>query len=446
MEFVQSDEMKDIGILGGGMSGISLGNFLSKPFEILEKNNHCGGLFERFEKDRFTFDMFGCHIFFSKNEETRTFIKSLLGKDALLVKRKNKIYLKGRFVKYPIENGLHDLEKEDILGCLTDYINSYIARETGKNVEPENFKEWLVYRFGKYLAELYLIPYNEKIWKTDTKEIGLDWISGTVPQPSLEDVIKSAIGIETEGGIIEQLNAIYPKHGGFRTIIEKLEKNIDKKNIVTNFAVSGLHKKDGLWYVSNGTEERCYKQIVSTIPIPELISFMDRVPQEVEQAAAQLKFNSLISVMIAVNAPYDSDLTAVYFPEKNIFFNRVGIMKNYSPYNVPEGKSAFIAEITTNPSDTTWFQTNEKIKEKVLENFEKIGFLRKDDVLFTHVGRTKYAYIIYDINYRKNMDVVNKYLKDVGIITLGRLGQFEYLLSNVCIERAMKIAGQLNNS
>lgn len=441
--------MKEIGILGGGVSGLTLGYLLEKPFEVIEKRQQCCGLFERFEKDGFTFDAFGCHIFFSKNAAVKEFVRSLFTKEDILhVKRKNKIYVKNRFVKYPIENGLGGLAKEDIAGCLIDYVNQHISRETGRATGPENFREWLIYRFGKHLAELYLIPYNEKIWKTDSEKISLDWISGIVPQPPLEDVIKSAVGIETEGGIAEQFDALYPRLGGFQAITDRLERKVGD-SVVRGFEIRKILKKDGVWHVSDGSTERTYKKIVSTIPLPELIRCMDDVPEEVRRAAESLKFNSLISVMIAANgqpAGEVAGLTAVYSPEKDILFNRVGLMENYSAENVPKGKHALTAEITAKHTDNLWMSSDEKISGSVVESLQKMGLVRSEDILFTRVARTKYAYIIYDFDYRNSMGVIRKFLESSGIITLGRFGQFEYMLGNACMENATKLAEVLNES
>ncbi len=438
--------MKDIGILGGGISGLTLAYLLEKPFEIIEKNRQCCGLFERFEKDGFTFDAFGCHIFFSKNESVKDFVRSLFHPGGILpVRRKNKIYVKNRFVKYPVENGLSGLDREDVAGCLVDYVNQHISRETGRAAEPENFKEWLIYRFGKHLAKLYLIPYNEKIWKTDAEKISLDWISGVVPQPPLEDVIKSAVGIETEGGIAEQFDALYPRRGGFQAITDALERKVGN-SVVKEFEIRKIRKNGSMWSVSNGSAERTYKKIISTIPLPELIRCLE-APEDVRRAAENLEFNSLISVMIAANgrpAGEVADLTAVYSPGNDILFNRVGLMENYSPENVPKGKHALTAEITAKQTDKIWLSSDEKISESVVESLQKMGLVNEKDILFTRVARTKYAYIIYDFNYRNSMEIIRKFLNDSGIIPLGRFGQFEYMLGNACIERAMKLAGELN--
>ena len=71
-----------IGILGGGLSGLSLANLLRHDFKILEKERECGGLCRTMQDQEFTFDYGGCHILFSKAVEAFNFMKARrVGKD-----------------------------------------------------------------------------------------------------------------------------------------------------------------------------------------------------------------------------------------------------------------------------------------------------------------------------------------------------------------------------
>ncbi len=97
--------MKKIGILGGGVAGLSLSYFLGPDSEILEKDDQCGGLCRSFEKDGFTYDI-GGHIMFSKDQEILDFEVDLLKGKLNQLYRRNSVWFKGRFVKYPFENGL----------------------------------------------------------------------------------------------------------------------------------------------------------------------------------------------------------------------------------------------------------------------------------------------------------------------------------------------------
>lgn len=239
-----------VGILGGGLTGLSLGYFLKEKgidFEILEKDSECGGLCKSIQESGFTFDCYGGHVIFSRDEEILNFIFSLLSNNINKCKRNTKILYNGKYVKYPFENGLSELSKKERFECLYYFIDALIKREKGEFKEPINFKEWVYQTFGKGIAEKYLIPYNEKIWKTDPSLLSLDWvkIKDRLPQPNMEDIIRSALGIETEG-YLAQLFFYYPIYGGIQSLIRSIESKIENKIIKT------LKLKKSLKTVMNG--------------------------------------------------------------------------------------------------------------------------------------------------------------------------------------------------
>ncbi|MGA2213972.1 MAG: NAD(P)-binding protein, partial [Bryobacteraceae bacterium] len=166
-----------IGILGGGLAGLTIAAHLEHDCEVLEKETRGGGHCQTVQEQGFTYDAGGPHIIFSRNQEMVDYMVSLLGDNVHRARRNNKIFYKGRYVKYPFENGLFDLDPQDRFECLYHYIqNDYPPPRT-------NFKEWIYHQFGKGLAEKYLIPYNEKIWNVPAEELGLEWVEGRVPKP-----------------------------------------------------------------------------------------------------------------------------------------------------------------------------------------------------------------------------------------------------------------------
>ena len=102
-----------VGILGGGLAGLAVAAHLGHDSEILEADARPGGHCLTVQEDGFTFDAGGPHIMFSRNEETLALMVGLLGDNVHRGRRANKIFFKGRYVKYPFENGLYDLEPQD---------------------------------------------------------------------------------------------------------------------------------------------------------------------------------------------------------------------------------------------------------------------------------------------------------------------------------------------
>jgi len=423
-----------VGILGGGLTGLTMASFLSADYEVLERDSECGGLCRSIQEDGFTFDYGGAHIIFSRNQRPVEFMTKTLGKNCVRGRRNNKVFFKGRFVKYPFENGLSDLPQEDNFECLYYYLkNDY--------PEPNNFKEWIYHTFGKGIAEKYLIPYNEKIWNYDTAKMSLHWVAGRVPQPPLEDVIKSAIGIQTEG-YTHQLYFYYPETGGIQSLIRAMESKIP--NIHRNFGISRVERRSKKWVVSNGKEERGFDELVSTIPIFDLVKALDNVPQTVLTALNNLRFNSLIAVMLGLNEPRLNEFTAVYFPDKDFLPNRVGFPMNFSEHNVPPGMSSLVAEITANEGDGTWELSNDDIIECVSAGLHQRKIIDRGRICYSRVMRSKYAYVVYDLSYQKNISLVRDYIDKLGIKLCGRFAEFEYLNMDACIEKGRAMAEFMN--
>ena len=209
-------------ILGGGLSGLTLARLLQEQGEevvVLEAEPEYGGLCRSKTNQGFTFDSGGSHIIFSRDGEVLAFMRRMIEDNEQRNNRTTKIFYKQRFVKYPFENGLSDLPLEDRFFCINGFIKTLIAVGKGEIPAPVNFREWIYYTFGKGIAECYMIPYNEKIWKYPTDKMSLHWVEGRIPRPPVEDIIKSAIGIETEG-YTHQAVFSYPLDGGIKALVQ----------------------------------------------------------------------------------------------------------------------------------------------------------------------------------------------------------------------------------
>ena len=139
---------RSIGILGGGVSGVALAAHLGDDVQVVEKRARLGGLSGSIIDQGFTFDAAGPHIMFSKNKEVLGHMVEVLGDNVHQRRRENKIWFKDRLVKYPFENDLASLPKEDNFDCIYHYIVNPHA-----NDEPHNLAEWSYKTFGEGISE-----------------------------------------------------------------------------------------------------------------------------------------------------------------------------------------------------------------------------------------------------------------------------------------------------
>ncbi|HYS53409.1 MAG TPA: FAD-dependent oxidoreductase [Thermoanaerobaculia bacterium] len=422
-----------IGILGGGISGISLAAHLDENVEVLEKRARIGGLCGSISDQGFTFDAAGPHIMFSKNKDVLNLMVSVLGDNVHQRRRENKIWFKGRLVKYPFENDLASLPKEDNFDCIYGYIVNPHANE-----KPANLAQWSYATFGEGISNKYFIPYNRKIWNYDPSRIGLEFVS-RIPKPPMEDVLKSSIGIPTEG-YLHQLHFYYPTQGGYEAIVHAFAKRVRGK-IVTGTPVLELRRDLEKWIV-NG---RQYDMVVSTIPIHELLTVWKDAPKDARDTASKLRYNSLINVLLGAHNDAGHPYTAVYIPDPDVICHRISFPQNFSPRNVPQGGSAVMAEITANAGDGVWEMTDDQVLERTIADLERIGFVDPGKIVYRRVVRFQYGYPVYDLDYAKNVKALRDSVASTGLKLLGRFAQFDYINSDVCVERALALASELRN-
>ena len=425
-----------VGVLGGGISGIALAAHLDEDVDVLERSPRLGGLCQTIVEDGFTFDAAGPHIMFSKNKEVLNLMISVLGDNVHQGRRENKIWFKGRMVKYPFENDLASLPPEDNFECIYGYLQNPRQGET-----PKSLADWSYATFGKGISEKYFLPYNKKIWNYDPEKIGLEFVS-RIPKPPLEDVLRSSIGIATEG-YLHQLYFSYPVEGGFEAIVAAFAARV-RGRVRTGWPVAAVARDGAGWRVrsTSGEEER-YDHLVSTIPIHELLAIWPEAPDEARAAAARLRYNSLINVVIGATTDQREPYTAVYVPDPEIAFHRVSFPTSFSARCAPPGSTLLMAEITANEGDGVWERDDATLIDGSIADLARIGLCDPARVTYRKVVRFRYGYPVYDLDYRANVTAMREAVAATGLHLLGRFAQFDYINSDVCVERALALAKRL---
>ncbi len=425
-------------ILGGGLSGLTLARLLHEKGEdvvVLEAEPEYGGLCRSKTHRGFTFDTGGSHIIFSRDAGVLAFMRRMIADNEQRNNRNTKIFYKHLFIKYPFENGLSDLPPEDRFACINEFVKNLIAVEKGETAAPGNFREWIYYTFGKGIADCYMVPYNEKIWKYPTDHMSLHWVDGRIPRPPVEDIIRSAIGIETEGYTHQSVFS-YPLDGGIEALVHAIAAPIHKF-IKTGFRVISITRSSAAWEISNGKERIEADRCICTMPIQHLLPSLDIVPREVITAASSLKYNSLVCVNIGIKGPVP-DISWLYVPDPVVGkTNRISFPSHYSRYVAPAGCSAILAEITHQPGDEVASMSDAELVQEVTDTLRKMQILKQDQIIYTSVERQPFAYVVYDLDYQKNIALIRKYCGEVGIPLVGRFAQFEYLNMDGCIRNVM---------
>ena len=430
-------------ILGAGVSGLALARALieggldANDITLFEAAPVAGGLCRSKVIDGFTYDLAGGHILFSKKKEILDWMQTAGGGPEAFEERQRNtaIRFEDRWVRYPFENGIGDLPEQANYECLAGYVHAWHQRKLTGSEAPADFGAWIQWRFGEGIAKHFMDPYNEKIWKRPLQEITSEWVAGRVPDAPIEDVLRAAVGIRTEG-YVHQSVFWYPKQGGFQAITDGMAADLQDR-IRLSTPVDKITRQGEGWAV-HGEE---FDRVVLTTPLDLTPRLVEGVPQDVAKAMGELEYNGLVTYLVALDTPEQPDLSWCYLPHPNQGpANRVTWMSNYSEGGAPEGKSSLLVEITRPGREA---QPDEDLEEKTLFGLENAGLIQRDQVLFTDRSDVDRAYVVYVHGHEKRRQKALGWLEDQGLFPLGRFGRFEYDNSDQCVEKARCLALRL---
>src|SRR6476660_7928151 len=202
--------MKKVVVIGGGLAGASAAYHLLDHDPILfERESSVGGLCRSFRQDGFTFDCTG-HLIHLRNQYVKDLVAKLLPNAFNSHERFASIYSKAVTTPYPFQANTYGLPPEVVKQCVMGFVETL---QSSSNGTSHNFHDWIVKTFGCGIAEHFMLPYNEKFWKQDLRTITSDWVSWSIPKPSLDEVMNGALGL-TNKGMGYNPRFIYPRNGG----------------------------------------------------------------------------------------------------------------------------------------------------------------------------------------------------------------------------------------
>lgn len=426
-------------VIGAGASGLSLALLLDGELTVYEGADRAAGHCAATVRDGFTYDQ-GPHIMFSRDAEVLDFMVRSLGGNVHRSRRNNRVALGGCLAKYPIENDLGSLPADLRNPMVLDFLfNEH--RDLAEH--PANLAEWFTGVFGAAMTQLYFRPYNEKVWKVALEDLSMTW-ADRIPQPPAEDVVKGALGIETEG-YLHQLYFHYPRRGGYEAITRAWAGLLPEGTLRLSTPVTRLVSCAGGVEVHAGGNVERFDRVVCTAPMADLLLLLGDAPTLVRQAVDALIVNPIIAVTLGLTGIDENQFTAVYFPDPEFLVNRASWPAVFSPDNAPPGHHSVQAEITARPGDPVLSMDDADVVDHVLTGLRERGLLRPEHrLVFSDVQRHRHAYVVYTVGYEHHVETVRHWAEGRGVHIHGRFGSFDYLNVDGCVLASLEMAGRLN--
>jgi len=429
----------EVVILGAGLAGLSTAYHLGHGYSLFEKDKEPGGMARSVRKDGYIFDCDG-HLLHFRNQYTFSLVSDLVGENLAPHKRSSWIYSKGNYTRYPFQANFYGLPRSVVRECLMGLIRANTGDSKGEGVSNGNFENWIKNTFGLGIAEHFMLPYNRKFWTVEPRDLTCEWLDGFVPVPTLEDAVTGAISSNTKAyGYNSRF--WYPVRGGMSEVVDGFLQKVNNLRTDKKAVTIDQYRKEIVF--EDGTIKR-FKDLVSTIPLPELSRILVSLPTQIKEAFSTLRYTSIFVVNVGIKRDDVTDRHWIYYPEEDVVFYRAGFPTNFSMDVAPPGRTSIYAEIS--------YSNNKKIeKEKItvntIKDLKTVGVINDENEIEVCLPiDIKYGYVIYDSNRKRATQVIKNYLRRFGIHSIGRYGSWQYMSMEDVILEGKEIATWLHTS
>ena len=419
-------------IVGAGPTGIGAALRLielgERDFQLIDAADAPGGLASScIDPQGFTWDL-GGHVQFSHYPKFDQYMDLAFPADGWLWhERESWIWLKDRYIPYPFQNNLHRLSGPDRWRAVQGLI---AAHASSQNIVPANFREWIVATFGEGIAELFLYPYNFKVWAHPLEQMSYRWIGERVAIPSLDDVLRSICLEQDQLSWGPNRRFRFPQRGGTGAIWRSLGARIPETNLRMSTRVASISAADRKIVFANGRGLR-YDKLINTAPLNWLTQALG--DSHLSRKASGLKSSTVHVIGIGMRGqPPEAirNMCWMYFPGAETSFCRVTVFSNYSPHNVPEPGAmwSLMAEV----SESEYARRDRAgLVEKVVGEMAAIGLIPDVNAILSrwHTALTP-GYPTPSLDRDEILEHVLPSLETKNIYSRGRFGAWKYEVSN----------------
>jgi protoporphyrinogen oxidase len=420
-------------IIGAGPTGLGaawrLHELGADSWHLVESASSAGGLASSVTDDRgFVWDH-GGHVIFSHYEYFDRLLDGLLGDQWEDHVRESWIWMRERFIPYPFQHNIWHLPPEDVLACIDGLLELH-GNGTG-HYAPKTFREWILRSFGQGIADVFLLPYNFKVWAYDPAELNVGWMGERVATVDLARTLRNLVLRRDDAGWGPNARFRFPRHGGTGAIWRTLAERLPREALTFGRSVTAVRTRERRVELDDGTTHE-YDYLLSSMPLDRLVRLLADQP-DLGAFGDRFKHSSSHIVGIGLEGRVPESLATkcwMYFPEANVPCYRATVFSNYSPNNVPRpGQQwSLMAEVSESPAKPV---DAARVANDTLNAFRAIGFIPAHTAVASlwHC-RLEHGYPTPFVGRDEVLAELDPRLRELGIFSRGRFGAWKYEVSN----------------
>jgi protoporphyrinogen oxidase len=373
----------------------------------------------------------------------------------LMRRRLSRIFYRRQFFDYPLALNASTLGNLGIIEALKIGVSYSKARLRRRSPEA-SLEDFLINRFGNRLYQTFFKGYTEKVWGVPCDEISAEWGAQRIKGLSIAKAISHTLGKffrsddaaqrHTETSLIERF--LYPKFGPGQMWEEVARRVSDQGGqIHLRHRVAGIEQTAGKVTAVNVVDDTTQlmrrvicDHFISTIPVSELITFLQPPDLQVQRIADRLPYRDFMTAGLllrrmksaadardkrqANGMPPDN---WIYVQETDVKIGRIQVFNNWSPAMVADPSTIWLGlEYFCSRDDDLWSMNDGSFVDFAVAELAKIGLIHREDVIDANLVRVPKAYPAYFGAYGE-FHRVKAYLDQItNLYPIGRNGMHRY--------------------
>jgi protoporphyrinogen oxidase len=413
-------------IIGAGISGLAFANYLEdEDYLILERDGEIGGWCKTVEREGFVWDYSG-HFFHFRHPDIEQMLRARMPEgEVVTVERCSKILYKGSWIDFPFQKNIHQLPHDEFVECLHDL---FFRAEQSNTSSSKSFKGMLYEKFGKGIAEKFLIPYNEKLYACDLDMLDREAMGRFFPHADLEDIIRNMRAADNSS---YNATFTYPRHGAIM-YVRALADGVDSAKLLLNTGLAAINLRERVATTTAGETIR-FEHLISSAPFDRLVQLAG-----LEAPADVFSYNKVLVFNLGFDRKGPREPHWVYFPERELSFYRVGFYDNI--LRTDERMSLYVE--LGYPRDAE--PDAEAMLPRVLADLERAGLVDGHKLVAHHSVVMDPAYVHITQGSRAAFAELGAVLALGGVHSIGRYGGWTYCSIEDNIVEARALARRFN--
>jgi UDP-galactopyranose mutase len=417
--------LKDVVILGAGPAGLGAALTLGPDATLLEGAMEVAGLSRSLVIDGAVFDL-GGHSFHTPHPSVRELVFEAVEMESQL--RDAWCRVGNDWVAYPFQKHFLALTDARLRGAC----QAGLLAATGS--PATDFDTYLVQKFGAPLADLFMRPYNRKLWGEALSRLTTDWTGERVAGPAgmIEQFAETG-GQRTP--LQDDTRIAYPARGGFGEIFMALARRV--RDLRLGQVAARIDPRRRSVTTMTGETMR-WRKLISTLPLPRLLVMLPDVPPAISAAAATLEAIPVNLVMVVLHGRGPLSRQRVYCPDEDVPGHKFVLNHTSSNWLRALPRHGIQVEVAGPPRNPGG------LAQQVVASLQRFGLIGdSSEVLRVEVRRQELGYPVPTHGPAAAMRIIRDWLQVQGIYLVGRFAEWAYINADEALYRGLRLGEAL---